>query len=176
MSLSALVSPRIHTLIFCSDSNVSADTMEAVLGALASRFNILVDKLPCDCDACKYQYQQQGTNPWLDDTYSGNLTKDEVIKLANSYTRSINDHREFISKMIRLHGNIILKRWRRDRKGREKFLRTASPGIHSNRTQVSDVMVQTQNVNIMVRMNVNVKSKDEILRRTALLPYKISTL
>lgn len=83
---------------------------------------------PCECQTCLYQYRTKDQQDVVHWHYVGHV--EDPAQLAQFYTKSINQSRDFLCQKISTSGTSILKRWRAGEAKRKEFLKQAQPDIH----------------------------------------------
>lgn len=116
---------------------------------------------PCACEYCLRQYRSPDLlGPLFN--YRGHLELEEVETLVKSHKQSIEKDRRFIHAALSVHGDLMVKKWRRDRKQREKWLKKVYPNIPS---------LDTPAINIAMNGGLPPGADLATYRTTFLLPY-----
>ena len=99
-------------------------------------------KLPCDCAYCLQQYRDDEAQETSLLAYLGYMTDADVFNLGASRARSINQYQACIRRIIYLHGDLIVKKWKKLRKNQRKdLLKQIQPSIRPEQNVLLELFV-----------------------------------
>lgn len=112
-------------------------TPEEIAAELADLF---LFKLQCLCTECLSQYRDYKSQDHIMFAYLGHLEDTEASDLATKYTISIINDLNFLRNAIQLHGDSLLKRWRRRTSTKRRdLLLQVSPNLQPTNNPLIDL-------------------------------------